>query len=47
MSKRLQRQLEEYFEGRGLGEVFDAPLDTILGPHDVAGPDVLVVTNAR
>jgi Uma2 family endonuclease len=47
VSKRLQRQLETYFEGRGLGEVFNAPLDTILGPHDVAEPDVLVVTDPR
>lgn len=46
VSKRLQRQLEVYFEGRGLGEVFNAPLDTILGPHDVVEPDILVVTNA-
>jgi Uma2 family endonuclease len=45
VSKRLQRQLEAYFEGRGLGEVFDAPLDAILGPHDVVEPDILVVTN--
>ena len=31
VSKRLQRQLEVYFEARGIGEVFNAPLDTILG----------------
>jgi len=46
VSKRLQRQLEAYFEARGVGEVFNAPLDTILGPHDVVEPDILVVTNA-
>lgn len=45
VSRRLQRQLEAYFESRGLGEVFNAPLDTILGPHDVLEPDLLVVTN--
>ena len=45
VSKRLQRQLEDYFEARALGEVFDAPIDMILGPHDVAQPDLLVVTN--
>jgi Uma2 family endonuclease len=45
VSKRLARQLETYFEGCGLGEVFMAPLDTILGPHDVAEPDLLVVTD--
>ncbi|HVQ77576.1 MAG TPA: Uma2 family endonuclease [Candidatus Binatia bacterium] len=44
-SKRLQRKLEDYFEARGLAEVFNAPIDMILGPHDVAQPDILVVTD--
>ncbi len=43
LSKRLQRQLEDYFEARGLGEVFNAPLDVILGRHDIVEPDLLVV----
>jgi Uma2 family endonuclease len=46
VSKRLQRQLEDYFEARGLGEVFDAPIDVILGPHDIVQPDILVVSDA-
>jgi Uma2 family endonuclease len=46
-SKRLQRQLERYFEERGLGEVFNAPLDVILTPRDVVEPDLVVVTDAR
>src|SRR5262245_47973104 len=45
VSKRLQRKLEDYFEARCLGEVFNAPIDMILGRHDVAQPDILVVTN--
>jgi len=45
VSKRLQRKLEDYFEARGLGEVFNAPIDMILGRHDVAQPDILIVTN--
>jgi Uma2 family endonuclease len=45
VAKRLTLQLESYFGGRGLGEVFVAPLDTILGPHDVAEPDLLIVTD--
>jgi len=45
VSKRLQRQLEDYFETRALGEVFNAPIDIIFGRHDVAQPDLLVVTN--
>lgn len=43
VSKRLQRKLEDHFEARELGEVFDAPIDMILGRHDVAQPDILVV----
>jgi Uma2 family endonuclease len=44
VSKRLQRQLEAYFEDGGLGEVFDAPVDVILTMHDVVVPDLVVVT---
>lgn len=44
-SKRLQRQLEAYFEDAGRGEVFDAPIDLILSKHDVMQPDVVVVTD--
>lgn len=43
-SKRLQRQLEEYFEAPGQGEVFDAPIDVILTNHDIVQPDIVVVT---
>jgi Uma2 family endonuclease len=43
-SKRLQRLLEAYFEESGRGEVFDAPIDVILTPHDVVQPDLVVVT---
>lgn len=46
VSKRLQRQLEAYFETRGLGEVFNAPVDVILTPHDVVQPDLVVVGQA-
>lgn len=45
VSKRLQRMLEAYFETRGLGEVFNAPVDLILTHHDVVQPDLVVVTD--
>ncbi|MCA1586178.1 MAG: Uma2 family endonuclease [Acidobacteria bacterium] len=45
-SKRLQRQLEAYFEAGGSAEVFDAPIDVILSNHDVVQPDIVVVKNA-
>jgi Uma2 family endonuclease len=40
--KRLLFQLVDYFEGRGVGEVFPAPTDVILTPHDVVQPDLVV-----
>jgi len=43
LSKRLQRRLEDYFEARGIGEVFNAPTDLILAEHDIVQPDLLVV----
>ncbi|MBI3029154.1 MAG: Uma2 family endonuclease [Candidatus Rokubacteria bacterium] len=45
VSRRLQRQLEDYFHARNLGEVFNAPIDLILTPHDVVQPDLVVVTD--
>ena len=45
ISKRLQRQLEDYFEARSIGEVFDAPIDVILTDHDVFEPDILVTAD--
>src|SRR6266849_2538913 len=43
LSKRLQRQLEDYFEARGLGEVFNAPIDLVLAKHDIVEPDLVIV----
>jgi Uma2 family endonuclease len=43
LSKRLQRRLEDYFEVRGLGEVFDAPIDVVLAQHDIVEPDLVIV----
>lgn len=45
VGKRLQRQLEAFFEARGLGEVFNAPLDVILSKKDVVEPDLIVVAD--
>ena len=47
VSRRLQRILEDYFHSRGLGEVFDAPIDLILTFHDVVQPDLVVATPAQ
>jgi len=46
VSRRLQRMLEDYFEHTSApGEVFDAPVDVLLGQHDVVVPDLVVVTD--
>ena len=45
VSRRLLRQLEDYFHGRAIGEVFHAPLDVIFTTHDVLEPDLLVVAD--
>ncbi len=44
-SKKLQRHRDDYFEVRGLGRVFNAPIDVILSQHDVVQPDLVLVTN--
>jgi len=46
VSRRLQRQLEDYFHPRG-SEVFDAPIALILTRHDVVEPDLLIVDDPR
>ena len=45
ISRRLQRQLERYFHGRSIAEVFNAPIDLILTNHDVVVPDLVVVSD--
>src|SRR5262249_56909216 len=47
VSKRLQRKLEDYFEAGGLGEGFNAPIDMILGRHDIAHPHLPIVPRPR
>ena len=42
-SKRLMNQVLPYFEGSGIGEVFFAPFDVMLSPHDIVQPDLVVV----
>jgi Uma2 family endonuclease len=45
VSRRLQRILEDHCDERRIGEVFNAPIDLILTPHDVVQPDLLVVAD--
>ncbi|MBI2217181.1 MAG: Uma2 family endonuclease [Candidatus Rokubacteria bacterium] len=45
VSRRLQRTFEDYFHPRGLGEVFNAPVDVVLTWHDVVEPDLILVAD--
>jgi Uma2 family endonuclease len=49
VSRRIQFQLYVQIEQRGLGQVFNAPTDVELAPHDVVQPDLVIVLqrNAR
>jgi hypothetical protein len=47
MAKRLYERLAAHFEGRGLGEVFFAPIDLILTNHDVVQPDLVASRAAQ
>jgi Uma2 family endonuclease len=39
--------LREHVRRHGLGEVFIAPYDVVLGTHDIVEPDVIFVSRAR
>ena len=44
---RLFRILSDHVESRGLGEVFVAPFDVLLGEHDIVEPDLIFVATAN
>jgi Uma2 family endonuclease len=46
-SKRLQRVLEQYFEGQRGCIVFDSPIDVILADDDIAQPDLVVAARSQ
>jgi len=46
-SRRLERQLEDFFHPRTPGEVFNAPIDLILASGDVVQPDLVVDSDPR
>lgn len=47
LSRRIQFQLYEQVELRGLGQVFNAPTDLQLSAHDIVQPDLVLVLAAR
>jgi Uma2 family endonuclease len=44
---RLVLSLGTFVESSGLGELYFAPLDIVLSPHDVVQPDVIFVAPER
>ena len=47
LSRRIQFQLYQLIEERGLGEVYDAPTDLQFSQLDVVQPDLIVVLAAK
>ena len=47
VSRRIQFQLYTQIELRGLGAVYDAPVDVQLSDNDIVQPDLVVVLNAN
>jgi Uma2 family endonuclease len=47
ISHRFHRFLDDWVTAQELGEVFGAPLDMVLAPHQVVQPDVMFVHRDR
>ncbi|NIV03682.1 MAG: Uma2 family endonuclease [Calditrichae bacterium] len=45
VSGKLESLLGNFVEKKKLGEVFDAPFDVIISPHNVFPPDILFLSN--
>ena len=45
VSRRIQFVLYQAIELAGHGQVFNAPIDVQLGPHDIVQPDIAVIAN--
>ena len=46
-SRKLERILDEHVVRHKLGEVFDAPIDVVLGREDIVVPDIIFISTAR
>lgn len=47
VSAKLQFLLTAHIERHKLGELFNAPIDVLLGKHDIVVPDLVFVSRAR
>jgi len=47
VSRRIQFSLYSQIELKGLGQVFDAPVDLQLNEHNIVQPDIVLVLEAK
>lgn len=47
ISRRLLLAIGNYLEANPIGEVFDAPFDTVFSSDNVCSPDLLYISNDR
>lgn len=45
--RKLTRQMENFIEGKSLGEVFFAPIDVFLDDYNVPQPDLIFISEAK
>lgn len=45
ISRKLSREIGYFVDENGLGKLYYAPLDIILGEHEVYQPDILFISN--
>jgi Uma2 family endonuclease len=47
LDRRFYRTIADFVDGHQLGEVFIAPADVLLSPHDIVQPDIFFISTAR
>ena len=45
--KQLVRILDDFADETGSGELFFAPFDVVLGPHDIVEPDLVFISSGQ
>lgn len=45
VSRELEEMLSKFVKDKGLGEVFDAPIDVVFSETDIVQPDIIFISN--
>lgn len=45
VSRELEEMLSKFVKEKGLGEVFDAPIDVVFSEADIVQPDIIFISN--